>query len=198
MNRKVDLGDPLPLPYQTNTKVASTTSFDTIKPIKLERKPYQPRKLRNRIILDIRLEPDEIRENYQDIVNDIKNLVVKLNHEPFQSNVSCILQQLEEISSKFDIDNSKIHHIELAMQSKQKQLLHWKDEIANEDFDINNSDYDMKLNSKNLFDEIDRLKKLKKSKLYSKILIIVFSILIMMISGLLVSDLKYDYCYYIC
>lgn len=204
MNRKVDLGDPLPLPYQPKTTTTTNTtspSFESVRPIKLERKQTTPitLKVRNRIRLDIRHDHQDIellpdtssKDNYISVINNIKRLLTQLDQDQFKVNINVISHELDDILIKLN-DDSNIEDLEVDILRKQQQLMQMRE---NHD-DSNNSDSD--ISHHNIFDEIDRLQKLNKSKQWVKIGFVVATLLLFMISGLLVSDLKYDYCYYFC
>lgn len=100
MNRKVDLGEPLPLPYQTKHSNSDQTPH-FVKPIKIEsRYTTNPinLKLRNDTTTNsIRHDHDD---TYSHTISQINALLTKLDHVHCSNNIDIICSQLDEILFK--------------------------------------------------------------------------------------------------
>jgi hypothetical protein len=236
MNRKVDLGDPLPLPYKRvldrNVSSSESSTFAPIRPIKLERSPPVHIKLRdkpeirhddakNLTLGSIDSVPDKLYDDttlvktsfdtyFSQIETGLRHLATVCGDDVLQNidNINHELQQIYRITkthAQIELSNESrnqaIAQLEQQILDKQLQLNELKTKLPPQ-IDIPQQDIHDPVNDSNIFDEMERLQKLQRRKphlsLDSKLYFLLGSILVILVSGLLVSDLNYDYCYYFC
>lgn len=228
MNRKVDLGDPLPLPYKRTDRSVSgseSSSFAPIRPIKLERSPPVHIKLRDKP--DIRhddaknLTVDSVHDKLYDdttlvkssfdtyfnqIESGLRHLATVCGDDVTQNidNIDHELQQIyrkthAQIEQSNESRNHAIAQLEQQIMEKQLQLNDLRNKLP-EQIEVPQPDIHVPSTDSNIFDEMERLQRLqlRKLNLDIKLYFLLGSLLVILVSGLVVSDLKYDYCYYFC